>query len=143
MKLSVCIPVYNFDVRELVRDLQKEITEHQINAEILLIDDASDQHYIRINKGIENEVENFVFLEKNAGRSQIRNLFLYYASGDYLLFLDCDGKVANPHFLKNYLSYIEKIMLKRFMEAEKFQNFNLTVTICCDGDMQMSGKIFL
>lgn len=119
MKLSVCIPVYNFDVRELVRHLQKEITEHQISAEILLIDDASDQNFIHINKELENEVGNFVFLEKNVGRSQIRNLFLYYASADYLLFLDCDGKITNPHFLKNYLSYIEKNDVKAVYGGRK------------------------
>lgn len=119
MTLSICIPVYNFDVRELVRDLQKEITEHQISAEILLIDDASDQNFIHINKELENEVGNFVFLEKNVGRSQIRNLFLYYASGDYLLFLDCDGKITNHHFLKNYLSYIEKNDVKAVYGGRK------------------------
>lgn len=119
MKLSVCIPVYNFDVRELVRDLKKEIMEHQIQAEILLIDDASNQQFILTNKELENEVENFVFLEKNVGRSQIRNLFLYYSSGDYLLFLDCDGKITNPQFLRNYLNFIEKNDIKAVFGGRK------------------------
>lgn len=108
MKLSICIPIYNFDVRELIYDLKKEINHNHIDAEILLIDDASNAVYNQHNQELKNEVENFIFLEKNVGRSQIRNLFLYYTTGDYLLFLDCDGKITNPNFLKNYINLIDK-----------------------------------
>jgi len=107
MKLSICIPVYNFDVRELVYDLKKEIEQKHIDAEIILIDDASDHQFKAINKVLQNEVKSFVFLEKNIGRSKIRNLFLNYAEGEYLLFLDCDGKVIDPDFLTIYLEYLK------------------------------------
>ena len=40
MKISVCIPVYNFDVLELVFSLSKEIENQKLNSEIILIDDA-------------------------------------------------------------------------------------------------------
>ncbi len=105
-KISICIPIYNFDVRDLVLDLKKEIHENQISAEIILIDDASKGSFCEINKEIEHEADHFIFLEKNVGRSQIRNLFLYYSDGDFLLFLDCDGKIISPNFIKNYLDYI-------------------------------------
>lgn len=108
MKLSVCIPVYNFDVQELIFDLKKEIENNKINAEIILIDDASNESFKQINTELQKEVEEFIFLEKNIGRSQIRNLFTYYSKGDYLLFLDCDGKIIDKNFLKNYLEFIEK-----------------------------------
>lgn len=108
MKLSVCIPVYNFDVRELVFDLKKEIKENLIDAEIILIDDASDEKFKTINKELQNEVKSFVFLKKNMGRSKIRNLFLQYAEGDYLLFLDCDAKIESNDFLSNYLNEINQ-----------------------------------
>ena len=45
MKISVCIPVYNFDIRELVNSLSKEITNAELNAEIILIDDASSKDF--------------------------------------------------------------------------------------------------
>lgn len=108
MKLSICIPVYNFDVRELVSDLKKEIAAGSVDAEIILIDDASEEKFIQINRTLQSEVKNFIFLEKNIGRSQIRNLFLYYSKGDYLLFLDCDGKIISDNFLNNYIRFIEK-----------------------------------
>lgn len=106
MKLSVCIPVFNFDVRELVFELKREIKEHNINAEIILIDDASNDHFKTINNEIISEVNKFIFLEKNIGRSKIRNLFLEYTKGDYLLFLDCDGQIINFNFLITYIDYL-------------------------------------
>lgn len=108
MKLSVCIPVYNFDVRELVSDLKKEIDRQRIDAEIILIDDASDAAFKSVNEELQDQVKKLVFLEKNIGRSRIRNLFLQYSSGEYLLFLDCDVKITGESFLWNYLSEINR-----------------------------------
>lgn len=108
MKLSVCIPIYNFDVRELVFDLKKEIDDQHIDVEIILIDDASKDECKQVNKEIQNLVHQFIFLEKNIGRSRIRNLFLQYAEGEYLLFLDCDGKIVGRDFLKKYTQFIQK-----------------------------------
>jgi glycosyltransferase involved in cell wall biosynthesis len=108
MKISICIPVYNFDVRELVSDLKKEIDTHQFDAEIILIDDGSETKFKQINKDLNDQVDQFIFLDKNIGRSLIRNLFLTYTKGDYLLFLDCDGKIINKEFLENYIQFIQK-----------------------------------
>ncbi|KIC61939.1 glycosyltransferase family 2 protein [Chryseobacterium taiwanense] len=106
MKLSICIPVYNFDVRELVFDLKKEIENNKIDAEIILIDDASEESFTIINSELQKEVQAFVFLEKNIGRTRIRNLFLNYTKGDYLLFLDCDGQIISNTFLSSYIQFI-------------------------------------
>lgn len=108
MKISVCIPIYNFDVRELVNDLRKEIKNQSIDAEIILIDDASNENFRQINNELKNQVEQFVLLEKNIGRSRIRNLFLNYTKGDFLLFLDCDVKIDDENFLANYLKEIKQ-----------------------------------
>lgn len=106
MKLSICIPVYNFDVRELVFDLKNEIEKNRIEAEIILIDDASEENYRLINSELQDEVQTVVFLESNIGRTRIRNLFLDFVEGDYLLFLDCDGKVISNTFLLKYIQFI-------------------------------------
>ncbi|MDQ8142380.1 glycosyltransferase [Chryseobacterium sp. CFS15] len=106
MKISICIPVYNFDVRELVYDLKREIASHSIDAEIILINDGSDENFNEIYKVASAYADHFIFLEKNVGRSRIRNLFLKHTKGDYLLFLDCDVKIDHSDFLKNYLQEI-------------------------------------
>lgn len=108
MKLSICIPVFNFDVRELVDALKKEIEKNDIDAEIILIDDASNDQFKAINGGLQSRVKDFILLGKNIGRSKIRNLFLQYAKGDYLLFLDCDGKIINSDFLGIYTETLQK-----------------------------------
>jgi glycosyltransferase involved in cell wall biosynthesis len=106
MKLSICIPVYNFDVNNLVNNLQNQIVSNKLDAEIILIDDASKAEFINKNKDLEKTVSQFIFLEKNIGRSKIRNLFLNYSQSEYLLFLDCDGKMISQNFLKNYIDFI-------------------------------------
>lgn len=106
MKISVCIPVYNFDIKNLIIALRTEIQINQIDAEIILIDDASDENFNEIYKEASAYADQVIFLEKNVGRSRIRNLFLKHTKGDYLLFLDCDVKIDNTDFLKNYLQEI-------------------------------------
>lgn len=108
MKLSICIPVFNFDVNELIDDLQNQIDSENLDAEIILIDDASGQEFVNINKNLKTKVNQFIFLDKNIGRSKIRNLFLKYTNSEYLLFLDCDGKIINANFLKTYFDFISK-----------------------------------
>ena len=108
MKISVCIPVYNFDVRELVNSLKKEIRNTKLDAEIILIDDASTKDFVKVNKSLKEVANLFIFLKKNIGRSAIRNLFLKYASGNFFLFLDCDAKIISENFLQNYLHFIKE-----------------------------------
>lgn len=109
MKLSICIPVYNFDVRNLVRDLLKQIKTASINAEIILIDDGSCKEFCDKTQELTSEVDQIIFLNQNIGRSKIRNLFLKYITGDYLLFLDCDGKIVRENFIEAYISAINKV----------------------------------
>lgn len=108
MKISVCIPIYNFDITALVYDLKFEINFNEIPAEILLIDDASDEKFRGINKNLVSNYCTYVQLDKNIGRSKIRNLFLQHSDADHLLFLDCDCKIISANFLKNYLAFINE-----------------------------------
>lgn len=108
MTLSICIPVYNFDVNDLVNDLHSQIVSQELGAEIILIDDASRKDLIDRNKSLQAIADQFIFLDKNVGRSKIRNLFLNYAKFEYLLFLDCDGKIISKDFIKNYLEFIRE-----------------------------------
>ncbi|SHI99048.1 Glycosyltransferase, GT2 family [Cruoricaptor ignavus] len=105
MKLSVCIPVFNFDVRRLVSDLAQEISRKKIDAEIILIDDASEDYFQEKNSEITPRVNSYIFLQENIGRSAIRNMFLRYASGEWLLFLDCDAGIVSENFLSKYLEF--------------------------------------
>jgi glycosyltransferase involved in cell wall biosynthesis len=103
-EISICIPVYNFVIEPLIAKLSTEISAKSISAEIIVIDDASDLHYRPINHLIVKEYPvNYIQLEKNIGRSAIRNLFLTYAKSPLLLFLDCDVMPASNEFISEYL----------------------------------------
>ena len=104
--LSVCIPVYNFDVTELITDIRNQINTDDLDAEIIFIDDASQEEMRQRNEIVKSLTDHYILLEKNIGRSKIRNLFLKYSKSDYLLFLDCDGKIINKGFIKNYINFI-------------------------------------
>ncbi|AFR35306.1 glycosyltransferase family 2 protein [Riemerella anatipestifer] len=104
--ISICIPIYNTEVTTLVTALKSEIKTNHLNTEIVLIDDASDEYYYGLNKPLEAVVDTMVWLPKNVGRSRIRNVFLKYSKGQYLLFLDGDGEIISNQFIQNYQKFI-------------------------------------
>lgn len=104
--ISVCIPVYNYYVYPLVRRLTTQI--EQLNAqeefEVVCIDDHSNGYHLNQNKGVV-ELAQYLRLGENVGRARIRNLFLKYAKGEWLLFLDNDSLIPD-NFLKIYRKYV-------------------------------------
>lgn len=105
--LSILIPVYNYDVLPLVSELVKQCNSCGIIFEIICLDDAS-QRFILENQRI-NLFENasYSILEKNIGRSAIRNLLAQKAVYENLLFLDADTIPVHHNFISNYISEIE------------------------------------
>lgn len=108
MKLSILIPVYNFDVREFVKELYKQCKELDLEFEILLIDDKSYDEIVILNNELIslNEVR-YEKLQINIGRSKIRNLLLESALYSNCLVLDCDLMILAPHFIKKYIDSIK------------------------------------
>ncbi|OHT45713.1 glycosyltransferase family 2 protein [Flavobacterium tructae] len=105
--LSILIPVYNYDVVSLVRKLHEQAVELNISFEIICLDDASNL-FTNENQQI-NQFHNgsFFILEKNIGRSAIRNLLAEKAAYQNLLFLDADTFPVHENFLLNYISKID------------------------------------
>ena len=104
--LSICIPVYNLDVKKLVFSLDEQREKNDFSCQIILIDDASSNDFIQKNEELKHIADEFVLLEKNVGRAKIRNLFLPYSTYDYLLFLDCDSTIIHDDFLEKYFTQI-------------------------------------
>lgn len=102
--LSILIPIYNFDLRPLVRDLLAQAEGVSEPIEIILLDDGSELHFREKNRemrawaGVDYEE-----LPQNVGRARIRNLLSQRAKYDYLLFMDGDSKVVRADFLRKYL----------------------------------------
>jgi glycosyltransferase involved in cell wall biosynthesis len=104
--LSILIPVYNFDVTELVESLNLQAEQAGADFELIVIDDASDENYKIRNKTISN-IKNVKYFEEkeNIGRTRIRNKLADLSSYRYLLFIDCDSKVQNNDYILKYLEY--------------------------------------
>jgi glycosyltransferase involved in cell wall biosynthesis len=108
--ISVCLPVYNFDVTELVEDLIRQARDFNINIEILVFDDASLSFYKKRNSRIAvNSNVQYLEFDKNLGRSKIRNRLADFAQGNWLLFIDCDMVPEQPNFLNSYNSVIDQV----------------------------------
>lgn len=102
--LSICIPVYNVIVKDLVSELNRQSLNMLEPIEIIVIDDKSIDE-IRLKNSSISTISTYIELPQNIGRSRIRNHFLNYTNYDYLLFLDCDV-VVKDLFIKNYISYL-------------------------------------
>jgi glycosyltransferase involved in cell wall biosynthesis len=104
--LSICIPIYNFDVRPLVNELHRQCVQSGTPFEILLLDDASAVHK-EDNRSL-GQLPGVTYeeLPENFGRARIRNTLAQKAGGEYLLFIDCDSAVMNDRYITLYLEAI-------------------------------------
>ena len=101
--ISVCIPVYNYDIGDLIKSLRTQAQQVVPLVEILVIDDGSAPDYREINRKYRQFADRFIELPGNTGRAAIRNSFTEYAQFDHLLILDCDVLPASDRFLEEYL----------------------------------------
>lgn len=106
--LSILIPIYNFNVVELVEDLHRQSERCKIEFEIICFDDGSREEYLLTNRTMK-ELPHVVYKEirKNIGRSKIRNRLAEASRYDNLLFLDCDSRLPSKDFIKKYIIHIE------------------------------------
>lgn len=101
--LSILIPIYNYDVSNLVIDIHKQAIELNIKFEIFLVDDFSTIYKDK-NKLLSNyKFVRYEELSSNFGRSKIRNYLADNAKYDNLIFLDCDSGIVRNNFISLYL----------------------------------------
>lgn len=107
--LSICIPVFNYDVRSFINSIHSQVTQAKIDFEIVIVDDCSNQEYERKNRELESLVGvNYQVLDSNLGRSKIRNYLVSVAKYENLLFCDCDSMTEDDSFIVAYLSCVDK-----------------------------------
>lgn len=111
LQMSILIPVFNWDLALLLPSLTAEIDQSQLGAkvEVIVMDDHSSDGPLRFRNetllaGLAKPYLKHSVQERNVGRSAIRNLLAAEASGEYLLFLDCDVLPDAPDFIRSYLS---------------------------------------
>jgi glycosyltransferase involved in cell wall biosynthesis len=110
VRLTVLIPVYNWDVSALLLRIIEEADAHNLSERIkvfVLDDGSSDQVILAGNdvffSGYQRPYLEYTRLVSNVGRSAVRNLLAAKGNGDFLLFLDCDVFPDGERFLREYL----------------------------------------
>lgn len=95
IKFSIIIPVYNRE-KFIRRSLQSALQQSYKNIEVICIDDASTDTSLNIiTEGVEKDARiKIVRHQENKGTHMARKSGVEHASGDYILFLDCDDELA-------------------------------------------------
>ena len=133
MKLSICMMTKNSE-KYIEQSLQsiKPVIE-QLNAEIVVIDTGSNDKTVEIVKKYTDKI---YYHEWNDNFSEIKNLLIKYACGEWLLFLDSDEIVENPNELINFIKSMESnkyntatIKIKNFINDNNEKNYVLSTVL--------------
>lgn len=110
--ISILIPIYNFDIVNLVDELYSQAKDLNINFEIIVADDGSAEEFKIKNRNI-SKYEHVIYieLERNIGRSKIRNKLYTLSKYEYLIFMDCDAQVISKSYLKDYINNCDKTVV--------------------------------
>jgi glycosyltransferase involved in cell wall biosynthesis len=90
MKISVLIPVNNYDIIALVHSMKNGMEKVPEYCEVLIGDDGSSEEYRNKYLALEDDKVRVIISTKNIGRAAIRNKLALEAQGDFLLFIDAD-----------------------------------------------------
>lgn len=106
MKLSILIPVFNYDCRKLVRQLLAQLPP---SSEVIVADDCSTARELDASFAEMDTWDGCRVWRAphNLGRSAIRNTLAGMAQGEWLLFLDCDAEIDKDTFISDYLAHTE------------------------------------
>ena len=100
--LSILIPTYNYDTTKLVKELHRQALEAMIDFEIIVMEDGSNV-FLDENKAVADlDFCRYIRLEKNIGRSAIRNKLADTAKYEQLIFMDCDAEICLPDYIQRY-----------------------------------------
>jgi len=88
--VSVVIPCYNAE-KWITRCIQSALDQHNVNVEIIVIDDGSTDNSLQIIKSFGDRVR--WKAGTNQGACRARNCGLELASSDFIIFLDADDYI--------------------------------------------------
>ena len=106
--LSINIPVYNYEVGDLVNQLVAQAEDLKIQFEIRVYDDGSEEEVKLQNRRVAgNDRLVYLELERNYGRAAIRNKMGFESKFEYLLFIDADSLPVDKNYIRNYIENLK------------------------------------
>ncbi len=105
--VTIVIPVYNVE-RYINLCLKSIQAQSYSNIQVVLVDDGSTDHSIKIARKFENQLNLEIFRQENAGISAARNAGVRaIRQTDYLMFLDSDDTLF-PGAIRRLVTQVEK-----------------------------------
>jgi len=123
--VSIIVPCYN-QAQYLDEALQSVLVQTYNNWECIIVNDGSPDNTEEVAKKWIKTDNRFKYLyQENGGVSSARNLGITHASGEYILPLDADDKIAESYVELAVLFFIEDPILKVvYCKAVKFGDEN-------------------
>lgn len=107
--ITICIPIYNQDVNNLVDTIIAQCEKADIQFQVLCFDDCSNAAFKELNKDLSLKVNvNYTELSQNVGRAKIRNKMARLSRFDFMLFLDGDSGIEDDQFMQRYIDLVYK-----------------------------------
>ncbi|MCY3779184.1 MAG: glycosyltransferase family A protein [Chloroflexi bacterium] len=105
--VSVVMPVFNGE-KYLAEAIDSILAQTLTDFELLVVDDASQDSSAQIIRSYQERDSRIRFyqLEQNLGAGAARNRGIEAASGDYIVFMDCDD-VSLPQRLEKQATFLE------------------------------------
>lgn len=133
IKFSIIVPIYNVE-EYLNQCIDSILVQTYKNYEIILVDDGSFDKSSSICDKYSNKYSFIHTIHKeNGGLSDARNVGLFKAIGEYVIFLDSDDFWNDKDFLKNVIDIIlnEDVVIinsYKFYETENIENGRFRVS---------------
>lgn len=125
-KVSIIIPVYNSE-KYIDACLNSVLNQSYKNIEVVIVNDGSKDNSLKAIQKYNNIDKRIKLIDQeNSGPSEARNNGIIYATGRYIVFIDCDDTVESL--------YIEKLV-------NKINTENLDLVCCGYKDLSEYGKI--
>ena len=103
--LSILIPVYNYNISNLVQEIHKQVTKLDIEFEIICFNDNSTSYSSENSLTISSLLNaKIINSKKNLGRVHARQVLCDNSNYDWLLFLDADVLPKSDTFIQNYIN---------------------------------------
>lgn len=125
-RISVIMPYYNGSVPLLKKALQSIKDLHYSNIEAIIVDDGSETSLQQIDDDFFPFDIHIIRHIKNQGISGARNTAINYATGNWLLWLDCDDKL-DSHCLEKMLPHISDDTLMVIGECYVYDNDSISL----------------
>lgn len=108
--LSILIPVYNWDISLLLKELdaQRRKLPSSDAIEIIVVDDGSTRKFKNSDMAARLGGVQYIELQENTGRAAVRNYLVDVAKGAFLLFLDADMLPDQDDFLQKYMDIADE-----------------------------------